>query len=189
VRRRGFSVLMAVCLLLSAAGIAVMAFHTQWRGSSRTLHSVQEHRTLINLARSAANEALYRLQVDLDQGKAAWIEWATRGKADKPFDASTTIKYAQGMTADPSFLSYTVEGVTLKRIRGATKAGGLSGHLGELSIEVDVKMFRASPRHSSALKLTSRHSYWFSDSPTPFSKGGRHIEVLPNPIAQVVELK
>lgn len=181
---------MTVCLLLSAAGIAVMAFHAQWRGSSRTLYSVQEHRTLINVARSAANEALYRMQVNLDQGSAVWIAWCTGNKAsDKTFEALTTIEYAKNMTSDPAFLSYTVESVNLKRIRGMVLAGGLSGQLGEIDIVVETRMLRAAPRHASAIKLTSRHAFWFSDSPTPFSRGGRHIEILPNPLATVVELK
>ena len=78
------SLLLLVLVVGLIIGLTGLSYHTLWRGSSRTLYSVQEHRQLINLARSALDEAYYVIQARLDHGQADWFGWLTRSAAVPP---------------------------------------------------------------------------------------------------------
>lgn len=188
--RRGIGVLASICALLFAAGLIVLAFQTLWRSSSRTLFSVHEHRHLVNLGRSALSEAVYKVQAKLEQGDSVWIDWLTssRDVKDREQDPAVSRQYAQGMTNDPRFLEYRVEKVTVHRVQGVALMPGMSGQVGAIDFVVKATVARHAPAHAAKLTLTQRHGFWFSDAPTPFSRGGRHIEILPTPAATILEV-
>ena len=183
--RRGFGVLAAVCVLAFAAGLVVLALNTLWRGSSRNLFALEEHRQLVGLCRSAVSEAMYRTQTLLEQGNSRWVDFCTQG--DTPDDKQLTLKwtrsFAEGMTSDDHLLKYTLTDVTAHRVVGVSHNAGLSGATGAIDFTVTATVERHAPAHSAKLTLTVRHALWFSDSPTPFPNAGRHIEILPTPAA------
>lgn len=183
--RRGIGVLAGICALLFGAGLIVMAFQTLWRSSSRALYSVQEHRQLVNLCRSALAEAVYKVQARLEQGDSAWIDWCTASREvkDRDHDPAFSREYTGGITNDRRFLDYQLEKVAIRRVTGVPLMPGMSGQVGAIDFTVKANVRRSSPAHSAKLTLTERHGFWFSDTPTPFSRGGRHIEILPTPAA------
>lgn len=187
--RRGFSVLAAVCMLAFAAGLVVMASHTLWRGSSRNLFSVQEHRELGNLCRSALCEAVYDAQIALEQGVPDWVDWCTLpvDVPEKTFTAKITAQHADNMTTEGTLVRYTVGKLWAKRVRGVAMAAGLQGHVGLIDFSVRAKVARANPTHTAFLKITERRAFWFSDAVTPFRKAGRHVEIMPTPVATFIE--
>lgn len=179
-----------VCVLLFAAGLIVMAFQTLSRTTSRTLYSVQEHRQLVNLCRSAVSEAVYKIQARLEQGDGVWIGWCTSPSDVRPRDHDPTYsrQYTSGITNDPSFLEYKLEKVALRRIQGVPRMPGMSGQVGAIDFVVQASVRRTAPAHSAKLIYTERHGFWFSDAPTPFASEGRHIEILPTPAATFMEI-
>lgn len=187
--RRGVSVLMIVVALSLAIGLIVMAVHQLWRGSSRSLFAVQEHRELVNFCHSAASEALWIVEAQLEQGASKWVDWCATVIDVQPREQKVdeTHKYVSQLTPEGSNLTYTISAVTLKRVKGLPSAEGLSGGLGILDFEVTAEAHRATPVHHAKVKMTRRHAFWFSDSLTPFSQGGRHIEILPTPVSTWLE--
>src|SRR6266852_4862129 len=108
-RRHGLGALAAVLFFALAACVIVLAYHTLWRGSSRTLFSIQENRQLINLGRSALAEGYYELQRSLDQGQARWFDWFTSGSAvpDRTFVPVRTRENADIMSGGGQVLEYS----------------------------------------------------------------------------------
>jgi hypothetical protein len=189
--RSAFSVLGAVLVLAFAAGVMVMAFHTLWRGSSRNLFSLQEHRQLMNIGRSAVAEAMFAVQTKLEQGHADWLDWCTlplkAGPRTIPLDHNQP--FVQGMTQDPRYHQYTVTDVTVTRVAELPLAAGQSGRMGAIDFTVTASVERHAPTHRATLKLTERHAFWFSDAPTPFPHAVRHIAILPTPAATFLEFE
>lgn len=189
--RRGIGILTAVVALLFAAGLIVMAFQTLSRSTSRALYSVQEHRQLVNLSRSALAEAIYHVQARLEQGDSSWVDWCATSKPDvkdRERDPVLARKFASGISNDPRFLEYTLDTVTIHRVHGVPQMPGMSGEVGAIDFTVKASVRRSSPAHFARLTLTQRHAFWHSDAPTPFLRGGRHIEILPTPVASIAEV-
>ena len=189
--RRGFGTLATVCMLAFAAGLIVLSYHTLWRGSSRALFSVQEHRQLANLSRSAISEAVYTVQTKLEQGDSYWIDWCTVGPdvEDDALQPKFTQEYSSGMTADPRFLKYTVSGVTVKRVHGLSLFSAMSGGTGTVDFSVTVSVVRHSPNHFAKITFTERRAVALTDVTSPFSRAGRHIEFLATPVASFMEFQ
>lgn len=189
--RRGIGVLVAVCALLFAAGLIVMSFQTLSRSTSRVLYSVQEHRQLTNLARSALAEAIYHVQSRLEQGDSSWVDWCSTPKPDvkdRERDPALARKFTSGISNDPRLLEYTVDKVLIRRVHGVPQMPGMSGEVGAIDFVVKASVRRSSPAHFAKLTLTQRHAFWHSDTPTPFLRGGRHIEILSTPVASIMEI-
>lgn len=172
-------------MLAFAAGLIVMSYQSLWRGSSRTMFSVQEHRQLVNLCRSALSEANYKLQTQVEQGSSAWVDWCTLGPkaTDRTVEPKFTRDYAKGMTNDPRFLDYQVTDVTLHRLEGLNLFSGMSGGTGTVDFKVTATVERHSPAHSAKLTLTERRAFGMSDATSPFGQNGRHLEFLATPVA------
>jgi hypothetical protein len=187
--RRGFSVLAAVCMLAFAAGLVVMAYHTLWRGSSRTLFSIQEHRELANVCRSALCEAVYQAQIALEQGAPDWVDWCSL-PVDVPvktFQADVTAAHADNMTTEGTLVRYAIGTLAARRVKGLSEGAGMRGQLGLVDFSVRARVSRTSPTHTAIIKMTERRAFWFSDETTPFSRAGRHVEMLTTPVATFVE--
>lgn len=187
--RRAFGVLGAVVVLAFAAGLMVMAFHSLWRSSSRNLYSLQEHRQLLSIGRSATAEAMFYLQTRLDQGQAEWIDWCTLSLTadDRTIPLDHNRPFVEGMTQDPKYHQYTVTDVSAHRIAELPLGAGMSGRVGAIDFIVTATVERHAPSHFAKLKLTERHAFWFSDAPTPFPNAGRHVAILPTPAATFLE--
>lgn len=188
--RRGVSVLLIVCVLAFIIGLVALAVHNLQRGSSRSLFNVQEHRELVNLGHSAISEALFSVEVKLEQGASEWVDWCTSLLVNvKPRQqaASTTEEFVTQLTGENGNLTYKLSKVELQRVQGAPLAAGMSARLGVIDFVVTVEANRATPAHHVTLKMTRRHAFWFSDGATPFTDGGRHIEILPTPVATILE--
>ena len=187
--RAAFGILGAVCMLAFAAGLIVMAFHTLWRGSSRNLFSVQEHRQLLSICRSGVAESMFILQTKLEQGQADWIDWCTLPLTakDRAILLGHNQPFVQGMTQDSRYHQYTVTDVTVHRVQELPLAAGMSGRVGAIDFTVTATVERHAPEHRAQLKLTERHAFWFSDAPTPFPHAGRHIAILPTTAATFLE--
>lgn len=188
-RRDGLSVLLVVCALAFAVGLVSLATHTLWRGSSRSLFGVQEHRELVNLCHSAIAEALFDLQAKLEQGASDRVDWCTDGRPpdDIPFEPRTTKKFLSGMLGEGSALTYSVGTVAVKRVQGLSKGAGMAGRLGVIDFEVRVEVSRERPTQHARVKMTQRRAFWFSDGVTAFSRSGRHVEILRQPLATFLE--
>lgn len=188
--RRGFGALGAVIVLCFAAGLIVMAYHTLWRGSSRSLYSVQEHRQLVNLCRSGVAEAAYKLQTQVEQGSSEWIDWCTSVQPtvkDRAVAPKFTREFSATMTNDERFLSYSITEVALARVHGLTLFGGMSGGTGVVDFTISASVERRAPSHRAKLTLTERRVFSFSDAATPFAGAGRHIEFFATPAATFLE--
>lgn len=188
--RRAFGTLGAVIVLCFAAGLIVMAYHTLWRGSSRSLYSVQEHRQLVNLCRSGVAEAAYKLQTQVEQGSSEWIDWCTSVQAtvrDRVVVPKFTREFAAAMSNDPRFLAYSLTDVTVARRQGLTLFGGMSGGTGVVDFTVSALVERRAPSHRARLTLTERRVFSFSDAASPFSGAGRHIDFFATPAATFLE--
>ena len=188
-RRAGFGILAAVCMLCFAAGLVVMAFNTLWRSSSRNLFSLQEHRQLLSICRSGVAEAMFAVQTKLDSGQADWIDWCTLPLAagDRTIALGHNQPFVKGMTQDPRYHQYTVSDVTVHRVQELPLAAGMSGRVGAMDFTVRATVERHAPTHKAQLTLTERHAFWFSDAPTPFPHAGRHIAILPTTAATFLE--
>jgi hypothetical protein len=186
--RRGVSVLAIVVMLAVISGVVVMAYHSLWRGTSRTMFSVQEHRQLMNLARSSLAEAYYELQRSLDQSSAEWFDWCTSPEAvpEKTFEPDVTRQEAGFMTADVEALRYTTQRVTLARVKRLDESAG-GGEMGVLDMRVVVEVRRRSPAHHAVRTMAERRNFWLADDLGPYSGAGRHVEVSPTPAATVIE--
>ena len=191
-RRRGFSVLATVCMLAFAAGMIAMALNTLQRSSSRNLYTLEEHRQLTNLSRSCLAEALYSMEIRLEQGSLqgnfSWTDWCSGfdDGADHAVPLKWCTTYAEQMTRDPRFIAYEIKDqqVMAHLVAALPRAGGLSGRVGALDLTVTCTVTRHRPDHYAKLTLTERHAFWISDAATPFSgKGQRHFELLPTPAA------
>ena len=187
--RRGISVLVVVLALTFAIGLIALAVHGLWRNSSRGLFGIEEQRELVNLCHSSIAEALWSMETKVEQGQSMYVDWCTT-PATVP-DLTEDLPVTQSYLASPSFeganLTYKVTGVTLTRIEGAPLAAGSSGKLGVIDFIVTAEANRLSPPHRAIIRMTRRHAFWFSDGLTPFTKGGRHIEILPTPVATFLE--
>lgn len=187
--RRGMSVLLIVCCLAFAIALVSLASHSLWRGSSRNLFGVQEHRELVNLCHSAHAEALFRVQTQLEQGAATWVDWcATTGEApERRFNPDTTRNYAKEMMPDGSLVQYELSDVKIRRVNGLSQMNGMAGQLGVIEMEVMAGVTRARPAHSARVLMRQRRAFHFSDGVSAFSKGGRHVEITRNPLATFLE--
>jgi hypothetical protein len=186
--RRGSTILLSVLFFALAAAVVVIAYHTLWRTSSRTLFSVQENRLLVNLGRSALAEGYYELQRSLDQGRAHWFDWFTgRGAAaDRSFVPARTRENAVAMSS-PDFLEYTTGDVSIKRTVGLPLRDAVEGKQGVIDLTVRVRVRRAAPVHEAELTMSERRSFWFADDHGPFAGGGRHIALSATPAASFIE--
>jgi hypothetical protein len=186
---RGAVVLTVVMVIALVVGVAAFAYHDLWRGSARTLFSVQEHRELLNLGRSALSEAYFRLQGDLDRSKQEWFVWCTRRQAPvMSFDPKRTIAAAKNMSADPTALAYTIEDagqgserVKLERVIGV-RADASGDEMGIVDLTVALKVRRSTTSHVANLTMTERRNFWLADDTGPFGGGGRHVELSPTPV-------
>jgi hypothetical protein len=177
-----------VLFCASVIGVAVFAVHFLWRGSSRTLFSVQEHRELVNLARSAVSEAYFQLQADLDVSTQKWLDWCTSSRPAKPelFKPDRTRANAQQMSSDPNQLVYTADDVTLERVVGLdAKSDG--GKMGIVDFKVTVYVQRSTPAHAAKLSLIERRYFWLADNLGPIRGGGRHVDLAPTPAMTAIE--
>jgi hypothetical protein len=199
----GIGVLAVVVVFGAIASVVVMTTHSLWRGSSRTLFSVQEHRQLINLARSALAEAHYMVQKSLDEcssladtesrypdRKTHTFDWCTsRGDVGKmavgPEHTMREALYVNpGSLFNPDALSYTVSEVGLSRVRALDPDDGSA--MGILDMTVIVRVNRTAPAHHAELTMTQRHEFRLADDLGPFASAGRHIEVSPTPAGTVI---
>ena len=189
--RRGFGVLVAVCALAFAASLMVFALQSLSRSSGRNLVALEEHRQLTDLCRSAVSEALYKMQVRLEQGDSRWVDFCTQldAPADRTVALTFTTTFAGGMVGDDRLLKYTVSDVTVHRDAGVTRGAGMSGQAGAVDFTVTATVERHRPTHAARLVLTVRHAFWFSDAPTPFPNAGRHIELMPTPVATLMRVE
>lgn len=187
--RRGMSILAIVLLLGVIASILVFAYHSMWRGSSRTLFSVQEQRELVNLGRSALSEAYYEVQHSMDEGTAEWVDWCIALAVDepRPFVPQMTLENAGLMAPDPRFLRYEASDIAIHRVRGLTLEEANNGQMGLLDLHVTVSVRRESPRHEAKLSMLARHTFRFAMSHGPYGAGGRHIQVSQTPVATWIE--
>lgn len=187
--RRGMSVLLVVCALAFAIGLVSLATHSLWRGSSRSLFGVQEHRELVNLCHSAIAETIFDVQTKLEQGASHWVDWCTTlaKVSERKVEPKVTREYCKVMLGERSALAYNILDVTLTRLAGLSEGEGLGGRLGVIEIAVTVDVSRTQPTHSARVTMIQRRAFWFSDSQTAFSKQGRHIEILRTPLATFLE--
>lgn len=187
--RDGLGILGAVLFFALAASVVVLAYHSLWLGSSRTLFSVQEHRELINLARSALAEGYYELQRSLDQGEGRWFDWFTTSgiASDRAFVPVRTRENAQVMAGSGQALDYHASDVTLARIQGLDLRDLTTGRLGVVDLRVVVQVKRSVPRHQATLTMVERRTFSFEDSFGPFGSGGRHIALSPTPAGTFIE--
>jgi hypothetical protein len=187
--RDGLGVLAAVMFFALAGSVIVLAYHTLWRGSSRTLFSVQENRQLLNLGRSALAEGYYELQRSLDNRDARWFDWftASRGASDRTFAPVRTRENAEVMSGGGQTLQYAASDVTLVRVKGLPLSQIGVGKLGVIDLRVVVTVKRLSPRHEATLTMIERRTFSFQDDFGPYGTGGRHIELSPTPAGTVIE--
>lgn len=184
-RRQGLSVLTVVLFIGVVLAGTVLATHSLWRGSSRTLFSVQEHRQLISLARSCLAEAYFELQSSLDHSRADWFDWCTdrQQPLTRSFIPKVCRENAVLMTTNAQFLAYSASDVTIERSMGVDPRGGPDKEQGMLDLKVTVKIVRASPRHEASLTMIERRNFWLADNLGPFGSAGRHVELSPTPAA------
>lgn len=187
-RRAGASILAVVMFCSAVIWVSVAAYHFLWRGSSRTLYSVQEHRELINLARSALAEAYFKLQIDLDLSARKWFDWCTtkRKLPVELFDPSRTRTNAESMSPAGAARVYTASDVTMERVVGLDRSSD-GGQMGIVDFKVTVSVARSAPNHQASLTLTERRYFWLADNLGTFGAGGRHVEVSPTPAMTKVE--
>lgn len=183
------SVLLVVCALAFAIGLVSLASHSLWRGSSRNLFGVQEHRELVNLCHSAIAETLFDVQTKLEQGAAHWVDWCTSlGRvSERRFEPKTAKEYSRTMLGEGSALTYNVTDVTLTRVAGLSSGEGLGGRLGVIDFSVTVDASRTHPTQSARVRMIQRRAFWFSDTRTAFPQQGRHVEILGTPLATFLE--
>jgi len=187
-RRDGVSVLAIVLVLAAIAMILVVASSDLWRGSSRTLFSVQETRELVNLARSTLSEAYYLVQVKLDRAEPEWFDWCIKKRAvpARPVDTPLSHQNASAMTESPEALRYEVGDVTATRVRGVHLYSP-PGELGIVDLKVTVRVIRASPHHEATLTMTQRHDFHLAENAGPHAGVGRHLELSQTPAATQIE--
>ena len=183
------TVLSAVLVLGSAIGVVATSVHVLWRGSSRTLFSVQEHRELVNLGRSALAEAVFKLQTSLDQSHVEWFDWFTAAgePAAREFAPEFTLANASQMTSGGSNLAYRATGVTLKRRIGIDIESRNDSAVGIVDLEVTVSVQRQSPRHQARFTVVERRSFRLVDSVGPFNGAGKMIEITPTPVGTWIQ--
>lgn len=190
--RRGFGILAPVIALAVAAGVIVLAIHSLWRGSSRTLFSVQEQRQLASVARSAIEEACFRLQSDLDWGDRtdeAWFRDPAARSAlnlapERTRDALDDLKLVSS-----DGVTYAVSDVTVTRVRPlAPAARGAVRAPGIVDFGVTVTVKRGAPRHEATLTVTDRRAVRMADDHGPFAFAGKHVEISASSAARRVEV-
>lgn len=187
--RRGMSVLLVVCMLAFAIGLVSLATHSLWRGSSRSLFGVQEHRELVNLCHSTIAETLFEVQTQLEQGASHWVDWFTTLSvvSERKLEPKIAKDYCKQLLGEDSAITYNISDVTLTRIGGLSSGEGLGGQLGVIDLAVTVDVSRTRPTHAARVKMIQRRAFWFSDSQTAFPQQGRHIEILGTPLATFLE--
>ena len=182
------TVLVAVLLLsVIAVGVAVAA-HTMWRGSSRTLFSVQENRLMGNLGRSALTETYFELQRSLDSSRAVWLDWFT-GAESAPVThlPRVTRDNAALLPLDPAALSYTAGEVTIRRVVGLDREAASEGQMGLVDISLTVEVNRAAPKHRARITMSERRTWWLVDQLGPYGSAGRHVELSATPVGTWIE--
>jgi hypothetical protein len=186
--RKGVSVLAIVLILGVIGGIASMAYTDLWRGSSRTLFSVQEHRELVNLARSTLAEAHYALQVKLDRAEPEWFDWCIKRRKVPPRQIDTQLSHqnAAAMTENPDYLKYEVGEVTAVRVQ-ELHAYSRPDEQGIIDLTVRVSVRRTSPRHEAALSMTQRHTFRLAENGGGKAGVGRYIEMDQVPAGTAIE--
>lgn len=178
--RTGATVLTITIVLASILSIGVFAYHFLWRGSSKTLFSVQENRELLNLARSALAEAYFRLQVDLDSSRQIWFDWCTLAVANpRTFTPQRTKDNATNAMSANQIVKYSTGDVTMERIVRLTPES-MGTDQGIIDLKVTVSVERTSPKHFAKLTMIERRNFRLADS-GPFAGGGRRIVVSPTP--------
>jgi len=165
-KRKGMSVLTVVLLFALIIGVLVFAMHSLWQGSSRTMFSVQEHRQLINLARSCLSEAFFELQLDLDTaGRAEVHNWFTSGSevASRSIQPAKTREFATAMTSvpgtNPGNLQFTVDTIKVRRTKGLPPGFARYTTQGVIDFEVGVTVTRLRPKHEAHLKMIERRNF------------------------------
>ena len=185
----GFSILVLVLLLCLLGSVLSLAYSDLWRGESRTLYGVHEHRQLVNLARSSLAEASHILQTALDEGRAHWVDlflYHDRPSGN-PIGPGVTRANALLMSGSRGAISYSSSDVEVQLVRPVdVHEGGTNVH-GVVDLLVTVEVKRTNVRHEAKLSLTCRHAYWFSDDPGPFRYAGRRIVISPTPFASWFE--
>jgi hypothetical protein len=189
--RRGLGLLALVLFLGAIASVFVFAYHFLWRGSSRTLFSVQEQRELVNVARSAVAETYYELQLSMDDSGSEWVDWSiSDGEvAERLHPPLMTRENAELMSADPTALRYEVDPVKIRRVTGLTLEQANQGKMGLVDLEVVVGVRREAPRHEARLITVARHAFRFAQNVGPFGGGGRHVVLTPTPVATWMEAR
>lgn len=186
---------MTVLVLVLFTGIVmsvlVFAIHFLWRGSSRTLFSVQEQRELTNLARSAIADVYYELQKAMDESGEEWVDWCiAEGEVpQRTCSPVMTRDNAEQMTTDPTFLQFTAGDVTIRRVQGLSPERAREGAMGLVDLEVVVGVRRRDPRHEARLYLVCRHAFRFAPNQGPFARGGQHVALSPTPVATWMEAR
>jgi hypothetical protein len=179
--RTGATVLTITIVLASMLAVGVFAYHFLWRGSSKTLFSVQENRELINLARSAIAEAYFRVQVDLDGSKSSWFDWCTLAIANpRTFVPQRTRDNATSVMSASQTVKYTTSDVTLERVVRLSPAS-MGTDQGIIDLKVTVTVDRSSPKHHATLTMVERRNFRLAANIGPFAAGGRHVVISPTP--------
>lgn len=200
--RRGIGALAVVLMFGAIASVMVISWNALWRGSSRTLFSVQEHRQLVQLARSSLAEAYFRLQRALDEQKPLKpgaeapggpdaFEWCVGADAPAPARVrpEEAARAASMINPDalfnPAALRYGVADVEITRLRACPAAD--DGTIGVLDMKVVVTVDRATPGHHARLAMVHRHTFRLADDVGPHAGAGRHVDVCPTPSATVID--
>jgi hypothetical protein len=195
--RRGFGVLGPVIALAFVAGLIVLAVHTLWRGSSRTLFSVQEHRQLLGIARSAIEETVYTLQAELDGGATELERWMRRADQQPGELVYRTFKNDIATANLPlsNGLSYRIEGrvrplgeVTVRRLRAVgPPTRGTPRELGLIQLEARVMVERRTPKHEEYLLLRDHRTVRLADDLGPWHAAGKHYEISGTTVGREVD--
>lgn len=187
--RRAFSILALVVFFALVSSVVVFAAHFLWRGSSRTLFSVQEQRQLVNLGRSALEEAYVEFQHHLDEGQADWFDWFTAPDAvpERTFAPATTREDLEQLAPAGGMLRFVTSDVTIRRVRTLDTHNLGGDSLGVLDLIVTVEVHRTDPAHHAQLTLVTRRTFRLAESVGPYGSAGRHVEVTPTPAGTWIE--
>ena len=186
--RRGASLLAMVLVFSAAASVVVLGYHTLWRGSSRTLFSVEERRQLVNLGRSALAEAYYEMQHSLDESRVGWQDWFTSAAvpADRTLPPKETRANAAVMSLDAAALEYSATDVSVNRVQ-RLEVTNSDAPPGILDMRVRVTVRRRFPLHEATLQMVERRTFRFEPASGPFAFAGRTVVLSPTPVATLLE--
>lgn len=192
--RRGISVLTVVLFFGLVIGVIVFAMHSLWQGSSRTMFSVQEHRELVGLSRSALAETYFGLQVELDtQGAGELFHWFTRKDDPTPRHPEPTKsqQYARDMTGFPGEgegnMQFSVEPVEVVRVRSVPEGVERYRTQGIVDLRVTVKVHRTRPKHEATLRMIERRNFRVRPKPTSPWLTIEMVDISTTPLATWID--